>query len=196
MEAAIFGLLGVALGALLTIVREWWFQKRKERKDIDYLAVQVSCILDRFATQCSLVASDEGTWAPEPDGQEHHRVSVDRPTLNLESSKFEWKFLPTQLMHSILRFPFEVENAEIMVSQTFELVASPPEYWEGFEERQLQYATVGLRALALARQLREHAGLSETPSEVESSVESHLRDVLYDIGKARAAQEGIPILKA
>lgn len=189
MESAIFGLIGVALGALLTIVREWWFQNRKERKEIDYLAVQVSCILDRYAGQCSLAASDGGAVDEEPNREAYRYTSVTPPILELDSSKFEWKFLPASLMHALLRLPFEAETAEIIINQSFEFAAAPPDFEEGFEERQFQYATLGLRALELACQLRRHAKLNESISKVELSVESHLKDVLSDIKKARASRE-------
>ena len=51
MESAIFGLVGVALGALLTVAREWWFQSRKTRKDAGYLAIEKIRPGDRVLSQ-------------------------------------------------------------------------------------------------------------------------------------------------
>jgi hypothetical protein len=62
-------------------------------------------------------------------------------------------------MYEILTFPNEIEVANQHVSATFEYSASPPEYAEGFEERQLQYANLGIAAENLASKLRRHAGL-------------------------------------
>ena len=60
MESAIFGLVGVVIGGLLTVAKEWWFHNRKNRKDSEYLAIQVSCELEWYVARCSDVVQDDG----------------------------------------------------------------------------------------------------------------------------------------
>ena len=66
-------------------------------------------------------------------------------------------------MYEVLDFPYKAELAGNSVSSSFEYAATPPDFSEGFEERQLQYACLGLLALKLAEKLRRYAGL--TPRE-------------------------------
>lgn len=159
MESAIFGLVGVALGALLTVVREWWFQSRKNRKDAEYLAIQVSCELERYVARCADVVGDDGLYHGQPDERGYHTIQVETPKFDPMSFKVEWKSLPTNLMYEILDFPYKAEIADHAVSNTFEYAADPPEYDEGFEERQFQYATLGIAASQLATKLRKHVEL-------------------------------------
>lgn len=154
MESAIFGLVGVVLGALLTVVREWWFQSRKTRKDAEYLSIQVSCELERYMSKCAEVVSDDGLCEGQPGKDGCHSIQVQAPKFDPISLNVEWKSLPVNLMYEILDFPYKAEIANQAISAAFEYDAGPPDYLEGFEERHLQYATLGLAASQLATKLR------------------------------------------
>lgn len=159
MQSAIFGLLGVALGALLTVAREWWFLSRKTRKDAEYLSIQVSCELERYMAKCAEVVGDDGVCEGQTDENGYHSIQVQAPRFDPMSLDVEWKSLPADLMYEILDFPYRAEIANQAINFAFEYEAGPPEYWEGFEERQLQYATLGLAASQLAAKLRKHVDL-------------------------------------
>lgn len=159
MESAIFGLVGVALGALLTVAREWWFQSRKDKKDAEYLSILVSCELERYAARCAKVVGDDGLCEGQPDENGYSSIQVETPKFESHAFSVEWKSLPALLMYEVLDFPYKAELAAQSVSAAFEYAATPPDYSEGFEERQLQYACLGLTALELARKLRGYAGL-------------------------------------
>ena len=159
MEAAIFGLVGVALGALLTVAKEWWFQSRKNRKDAEYLSIQVSCELERYVARCAEVVGDDGLYQGQPDENGYHTIQVEPPKFEPKSFNVEWKSLPANLMYEILDFPYNAEVAGQSVSAAFEHAATPPDFSEGFEERQLQYATLGIAASQLAAKLRNYVAL-------------------------------------
>lgn len=159
MESAIFGLVGVALGALLTVVREWWFQSRKNKKDAEYLSILVSCELERYAARCDAVVRDDGLCEGQPDESGSRSVQVEIPKFEPYAFSVEWKSLPAHLMYEVLNFPYKAELANESVSAAFEYLAAAPDYSEGFEERQLQYACLGLAALNLAAKLRSYVGL-------------------------------------
>jgi hypothetical protein len=159
MEAAVFGLIGVALGALLTVAKDWWFQRRENRKDAEYLAIQVSCALEQYVGRCADVVGDDGLSYGQPDENGYRRIQVATPTFNPELLKVEWKSLPANLMYEVLDFPYKAEVANQSVVGTFEYEATPPDFDEGFEERQLQFANLGIAASKLAAKLREHVGL-------------------------------------
>ncbi|WP_406662954.1 hypothetical protein [Gallaecimonas sp. GXIMD1310] len=159
MDKAIFGLLGVALGVFLTVAKEWWFQSRKNKKDAEYLSIQVISMLDRFVSGCSAVVDDDGLCHGQPDQDGYHRIQVKTPSFEPEAAKVEWKSLPANLMYEVLTFPNKVEIANNTISAIFEYGTTPPDYVEGFEERQYLYAELGLEAAELASKLRAYSGL-------------------------------------
>jgi hypothetical protein len=158
MESAIFGLVGVALGALLAVAREWWFQSRKNRKDAEYLSVLVSCELERYVARCAEVVGDNGLSEGQRDINGYCTIQVDEPKFEPLALGVDWKSLPAGLMYEILDFPYTAEVAKQKVSAAFEYAATPPDFDEGFEERQLQYATLGIAASQLVTKLRDYAG--------------------------------------
>lgn len=159
MESAIFGLIGVALGALLTVAKEWWFQSRRTQKDAEYLAIQVSCGLERYVAGCVAVVGDDGLYHGQTDEHGYHTIQVETPKFDPTLFNVEWRSLPTNLMYEVLDLPYKGEVADHAIWGAFEYAAGPPDFYEGFEERQLQYATLGITASRLAVMLREHVGL-------------------------------------
>ena len=127
MEAAIFGLVGVALGAVLTLVREWWLQSRKNRKDAEYLSVLVSCALESYAGRCAEVVADDGLSKGQPDEHGYSQRQVEEPTFAPQALEVEWKSLPALLMYKVLDFPNRAEQVAQSVSAAFEH-ATPPDF--------------------------------------------------------------------
>ena len=166
MDKATYVLLGVVLAVLLNAVKEWWFQRGKSRKDLEYLAIRISCMLDTFVSGCSDVAADDGLHQGQygPDGCRD--IQVTPPSFEPIGVDVEWKSLPTALMYEVLNFPNLVEAANHRISGVFEYAASAPDYEDGFEERQLQYADLGLKASALSAKLRKTGGMPpvDTPA--------------------------------
>ncbi len=158
MEVAIIGLIGVLLGGLLTVAKDWWLQRRTNQKDAEYLSIQVSCALEKYAARCAEVVADDGLCEGRPDEDGYCRPQVSPPKFEPESLKVEWKSLPANLMYEVLDFPNKAEVAIQRVDGVFEF-ATPPDFDEGFEERQLQFATLGIAASKLAAKLRKHIKL-------------------------------------
>jgi hypothetical protein len=158
VESAVFGLIGVLVGAILTGVREWWFQNKKNKKDAEYLAIQVSCQLEKFIAGCAGVAGDDGLCDGQTDKEGYSSIQVESPTFALTDLKVEWKVLPAKLMYSLLQFPYKAELVAQKTMYEFNH-ASPPDYSEAFEERQLQYSILGIDASRLVAQLLKHVAL-------------------------------------
>lgn len=158
MEAAIFSLIGVALGGVLTLAREWWFQSRKDQKDAQYLCAVVSCALQSFSDRCADVVGDDGLSDGQPDERGYHQIQVEAPRFTIDGWGVEWKSLPSALMYKVLDFPNQAAEAASSASVAFEY-ATPPDFSEGFEERQFLFASLGLVASSLAAELREHTCL-------------------------------------
>ncbi len=156
MEAAIIGFVGVIIGSLLTVAKDWWFQKSRNRKEAEYLSIQVSSLLEEYVSGCAYVVADVGEERPENNGC-RSRLSSS-PRFELASLKVEWKSLPASLMYEILDFPYKAKEASRSVDDAFDN-ATYPDFDEGFEELHLQYATLGIAASMLAAKLRKHVGL-------------------------------------
>jgi|SRR5882672_1048639 len=67
------------------------------------------------------------------------------------------------LMYEVLDFPTQAEIAGGSVNAAFEYGATPPDFEEGFEERQYQFATLGIEASRLATKMRNHVDLPTKP---------------------------------
>jgi len=158
MESAIFGLIGVVVGSALTLAREWWFQRRKEKKDADYLAIQVVYQLERYIVGCAEVVGDDGLCEGQPDQDGYSRIQVQAPKFDPDALKVEWKSLPTDLLYEVFDLPRQAEAAQQKVNHAFDY-SDPPDYCDGFEERQYEYASLGVAASQLVTRLRQHANL-------------------------------------
>lgn len=148
-EKYIFGLMGVVLGSVLSaifgVARELYAEKRSKKKEAEYLAIRMVCIFESFMEGCASVVGDDG----------YSSIQVTVPQLDVQLSDVNWKSLPPELMYEILYFPSLIKDAEGFIDGTFDHAATPPEYSEGFEERQYQYSKLGIMASELATKLRE-----------------------------------------
>ena len=155
MEKYLFGLGGIILGALLAFAKELFVEQRSRKREAEYLAIRVVCILDSFLDGCADVVNDDGLYHGQSDKDGYSRVQVQSPTLNLDLEDVNWKSLPSDLMYEILTFPNLIAEANSFINSTFEYAANPPDFSEGFEERQFQYSALGKKAAALSNKIRE-----------------------------------------
>lgn len=165
-EKYIFGLLGIALGsslsAILSVVRELYAEGRSKKKEAEYLAIRIVCIFESFIERCASVVSDDGLYHGQADAEGHSSFQVTAPQLDIQLSNANWKSLPPNLMYEILYFPNLIKDSESFIHGTFEHAASPPDYSEGFEERQYQYSNLGIMASELTTKLREKYRIPKT----------------------------------
>lgn len=159
MESAIFGLIGVVVGAFLTAAKDWWFEYRHRQKNLDYLAIRVAPIFDHFAADCIEVCRDDGLFQGSRDEHGCKVPQVDTPKLELLAIDVDWKSLPTDLMNEILNFSTLVDTANSYIISIIDFVAGPPDYDEFFEERAEKYSELGLRAIEISTNLRKICNL-------------------------------------
>jgi len=155
MSGALYGLIGVVIGALLTWFRDIWSDRRARGRNARYLAIRVVCILDKYVERCAEVVSDEG----EEDREGCTVARVSSPTPPEFPLDLDWKSIDHELMYRLLSLPNEAETAASYVDSVSEFVAGPPDFAEYFEERQVQYSKVGLSAFALTQELRKMYGI-------------------------------------
>ncbi|MEJ1379327.1 MAG: hypothetical protein RPU34_05880 [Candidatus Sedimenticola sp. (ex Thyasira tokunagai)] len=159
MAEALIGLLGVVVGAFIAGAREYWIAKSVNRKSAEYLAIRVVSVLDGFVEGCAEVVGDDGLYHGQagPDGC--RSVQVSTPEFSVESLDVDWKSIPSSLMYEILSLPNRVSAADQRIDGALEYVAGPPDYEELFEERQIQYGELGLKAASLSDELRKAYGV-------------------------------------
>lgn len=173
MDKATFGLIGVCLGFVLGVFKDWFLQHLKRKKEYEYLSIRVVCELDRFIYGCINVINDDGTSCGQYDENGCAKIQVKTPYFDPYSLDVEWKSLPHKLMYETLNFPNKIENANEIISATFEY-DDPPTYARGFEARHFHYTELGVQALELARKFRNLAGLPP----LESSEHCDPSDIL------------------
>lgn len=168
MDKALYGLFGVILGSALTLARELLSDHRSRKKRAEYLAILISCALDRYIDQCVNVANDGGVEDPEgytitqePDAE-----------IDLQSFDVDWQSLPAKLMYEILSFQNLIEEAKHSIDAVAEYVAGPPDYSEAIEERQYQFATLEIKAGDIAKELREKYNLPKRNYESWDPIDS------------------------
>ena len=170
MEKALIGLVGVLLGAILTVARELWNDHRTKKKRAEYLAIRVTCIIERFMDGCVSVVGDDGEMYGRDD-QGCVQLQTTAPEIDFESLDVDWHSLPFDLMYEILNFPTYVEESNGIISSVFEYVAGPPDYDEGIEERIYQYSKLGLKAYDLSKKLRSKYQMPEKTFENWNPIE-------------------------
>lgn len=159
METAIFGLLGVVVGAFLTIAKEWFFKANEKKKNAEYLAILITSMLERFIVGCAEVVADDGLYHGQRNIHGEKETHTVLPSFDPLSAQVEWKALPANLMNDLLSFPLEIESARAKIAGVYEFVSDPPDHDEFFQERQYQYALLGIRASKLSANLRAHVRL-------------------------------------
>ena len=167
MKTAIFSLIGVIIGAVLSTAKDWWFHNRSQKKEIEFLAIQVVFLLDRFISWCIDVTRDDGLSHGSRDKEGCKAPQVDHPTFNPMSLDVNWKSLPSNLMYEILNFPLLIQKSNDYIDAVMEYEAGPPDYEEFFNARAAEFAELGLKALSLAKTLRKRSRLPDPPENEE-----------------------------
>lgn len=158
MNQAVFGavasLAGVIIGSVLTWVREIWSDSKTRARHARYLAIRVVCILDKYIETCAEVVGDDGLSFGQRDEQGYLQAQVPTPPPPILPADLDWKSIDHTLMYRLLSMPNEADAANSKISSISEYVAGPPDFEEYFEERQAQYAKLGLAAFAVTQELR------------------------------------------
>ena len=159
MNEAIFGFLGVLVGACIPWLREEFNERRLRKRHAMYLAARVVCVLDEYVEKCVEVVGDDGTVmgqaaVRDENGQEYYEPQVPLPDSPDYPDDVDWKSINSNLMYRLLALPNTARKTDRYISACSEH-AFPPDYEEIFEARGTGYAALGLEALQLAKELRE-----------------------------------------
>lgn len=168
---------------LVDLLKEAQRRRVKSKKDIQYLCALLVVSLERYVDGCAAVVGDDGLCCGQPDKDGYHVAQIELPRLEIDSHNENFKILPTKIMHALVQFPRDIEIANAKIDGALEH-ASPPDYAEAFEERQYQYANLGLKAQSLASEMRN---LAEMPQREfgKWSVLEYLKEQQLAIDKLR-----------
>ncbi len=166
MSEGVIGLLGVVVVASISAALEHWRDWRSRGRSARYLASRVVPLLDRFVQGCVDVVKDDGTNMGQPGEDGYHAIQVDDPSYDVHRLDVDWKAISAGLMYRVLGFSNEIDAAKSSISGAFKYRADPPEYCEGFEERQFQYAKLAVAASRVADDLRCKYGVPARDSSV------------------------------
>jgi len=148
---------GVYLAHYLTCWREESAAAAKQASERLFIATELVFLLEQFAEGCAQVATDQG----EPDQQGEYSPAVKPPELSVLDVSGDWRTLPPLIMYRIRELPILQSEARRDIAAASEH-SWAPYHKEGFQERQYQYARLGLKALILSRRLRKLTGLPDT----------------------------------
>lgn len=183
MTSAISALFGVVVGGLLSIAKDWWLNDRKNNKYKEYLCIKISFKFDKFIHDSYAVVSDNGLFKGGYDSDGVRSPQVSLPKFEPELENLNWKSLPIDLMYAILDFPNQIESANYKINGVCEYESYPPEYKVGFEERQYQYALLGIKAFEIASLLRKEIKIPYI--KYEWDIIGNMRDKIFEIEKLK-----------
>ncbi|KHS45834.1 hypothetical protein [Novosphingobium subterraneum] len=166
MNDAVIGFVGVLVGVVATIGKDfvaYWIGRRNSGR---YAAVRIVCILDQFAEKCVDVAGDDGTAEGRPagrtaSGEEYYEAQVDPPEPPVFPDDIDWTSISPDLMYRILALPNMALGTERFILAVSEH-SFPPGYDELFQARWEGYADLGLEALSIVDALRRKFNLPQS----------------------------------
>lgn len=177
MDTAIIGLIGVLIGAAITVTKDWWFYRVNVKQERAYLAIQITCLLERFVSGCAAVYNDNGTAYGMRDEQGCLQPQVNHPKFEpLSLPDLNWRALPKNLMYDILRLPSEIESSEAYIAGVSEFSAHPPDYEEFFKARKKEYVSLGVKALDIIGRLCDVSGIPKEANDDDWSPEAVLEE--------------------
>lgn len=188
MTDAIFGLLGVIIGAMITWLQQYWTNKQDITKKARYLAIRVVCILDKYIENCVEVVTDDGLCDGQRTKEGYLVPQVDLPDIPVFPDDIDWKSISYDLMYQILSFPSDIEAADNKIAVITEYAAFPPDYEELFEERVFQYSQLGLKVYELTKKLRKTYQIPDRNYKHWNPV-SELKSAFNDVQLIRAKRQ-------
>lgn len=142
-------LLGVIVGSMLTIAKDWFFNWRSQKPIKNYSAIRVACVLQIFIKKCFDVVHDDG-YPLEDDRLE---PEVETPRSPEFPDDIDWKLFDPKLVYQILTLPARMDDAKETIAFIATEIAGPPYYEEFFEARKYHYSQLGVEAYQVTQKL-------------------------------------------
>lgn len=155
---------GAAIAAVMlthrfTLRREKLASEDRLMKERHFIATELVFLLEQYAEDCARVANEQGSI--NSDSKIESLTAT--PAIRMSEVSGDWRSLPAPLIYRIRELPVLQLAANRIISDVAEYsLPHLPGHYLG--ERQYQYAKLGLKALILAKRLRQevflqHSGL-------------------------------------
>lgn len=152
MTEAIFGLIGVLIGSVISWAQVACTNKQAAKRNARYLAIRVVCILDKFIEDCADVIHDDGLSFGQRTAEGYLEPQVKAPGSLVFPEDVDWRSIDHELMYQILSLPAEVETANRIIKSAND-IAYPPDFEDWFNERRFWYSGLGLSVYKLSEDL-------------------------------------------
>lgn len=153
MLDAIFGLIGVLVGAGIAWAQSWFAGRKTRLESARYLAIRVVCLLDMYVDKCTDVVCDDGLSFGQRNQDGYLEAQVPAPPPIEYPNDVDWRTIQHDLMYELLALPNRADAAINAISFAGN-IAYPPDFDEYFEARRRHFTDLGLRSAALAARLR------------------------------------------
>ncbi|KAF6660634.1 hypothetical protein HFD91_11520 [Enterobacteriaceae bacterium EKM102V] len=153
---------GAAIAAVMlthrfTLKRERQASEDRLQRERYFIATELVFLLERFAQQCVLSATESGDY--DNNGQimlEHYL-----PKIGYAGVTGDWRSLPHALMYRISELPvLQEEEGRKSIHAAFE-DDTPYDGSDGLHELNNQSCRLGLRAIRISRELRRTCGMPD-----------------------------------
>ncbi|WP_045839673.1 hypothetical protein [Comamonas thiooxydans] len=142
-------------------------EKISNERELKLASVLISNRLAVFIKGCLLVAADEGLdeyGQPAGRGREgsepYCSPTTDLPNWEPSSTDAQWKYLEPNLVDQLFKLSLLVDEANWSIAgANFE--PDPPDYYDYFYQRRMQYADLGMKAIRLRTHVVANAGLAD-----------------------------------
>jgi len=155
---AIFTLIGVVLGAVLTWLQNYWTKKGETQKNAKYLAIRIIPILNQYLQACVDVVKDDGLYNGQRTNDGCLNPQIKTPSAPVYPNDVDWKSIDDDLMFELLSFPSQIADGNQNIKFAWE-ITGPPDYEEWFDERIFYYTQFGLIAYRLSVDLSKAYGI-------------------------------------
>ena len=153
--------IGGALGSQwlshhFATARELRASEEKLARERYFIATELVFLLERFAQQCVLSATESGDY----DDRGHIMLEHYLPEIDYSGVTGDWRSLPHALMYRISELPVLREEGRKSVGSAFEN-DTPFDGSDGIHELNSQSCRLGLRAIRISRELRRTCGMPD-----------------------------------
>ncbi|EMX9090294.1 hypothetical protein [Klebsiella oxytoca] len=154
MEKETWTLLGAAVAVVVPLIyntiKEAIWESKKQKKEEQYIIVQLLFVLDKYISECDFLAGNDGKYDPE---FEYKVMSYERPELKLSSVKGDYKYLDTDMLYRL--YSIESKHAQVIhtlanLDDDYFFDREFPKY---FAKRRELYAIHGLYVVELSEDI-------------------------------------------
>lgn len=154
------GVVGAVIGHIANHFIGWFKENRQSSPERKFICAELVFLLENYAVKCADVAQDDGE--PNGDQGDSRPVTKEPDRIDYSLVKGNWKSLKSKTMYEICSLPMRQNEALKLINFAGDYMSSYPDHREYFDERQFQFAALGLKAAEIANSIRKENGFPQT----------------------------------